>query len=68
MARGGFVSPVTPRKRSPASNGQLFLAGFAIALRRFSIFFETISSRLRAVFDPVATFSMFDQAFGLFVF
>ena len=33
--------------------------------RRFSIFFKTRSRRLRAVFEPVATFSMLAKAFGI---
>ncbi len=47
---------------------QPFFAGLAIALRRFSTFFETRSNRLRASFDPVATFSIFAYASGLFIF
>lgn len=48
--------------------GQPFFAGLAIALRRFSTCFETCSNRLRASFDPVATFSTFANASGLFIF
>src|ERR1700686_2685848 len=58
------VSRMTNEER----RGQPFFAGLASALRRFSIFFETRSRRLRAVFDPVAIFSMLAKASGLLVF
>lgn len=46
----------------------VLFAGLASALRRLSIFFKTRSSRLRAVFDEVAIFSMLANASGLLVF
>ncbi len=57
-----------PRMIRERGWGQPFFADLAIALRRFATFFETRSSRLRAAFDPVATFSMFDHELGLFIF
>src|SRR5260370_32990265 len=48
--------------------GQPFFAVLASVLRRFSTFFKTRSRRLRAVFDPLATFSIFATASGLLVF
>ena len=55
-------------RRAGLSRGQLFFADLSSALRRFSTFFETRSSRLRASFDPVATFSMLAKTSGLFIF
>ena len=44
--------------RKERAAAQAFFADLANALRRFSIFFETRSSLLRAVFEDVATFWM----------
>src|SRR5277367_6533080 len=55
-------------ERDEEQNCQLFFAGLASALRRASTFFETRSRRLRAVFDPVATFSMAANSSGLSIF
>src|SRR5208283_4693285 len=47
---------------------QPFFAAFISCLRRASTLTVTRSKRLRASFDPVATFSMFSHASGLFIF
>src|SRR6266851_1180819 len=57
-----------PRIMEALGCGQPFFAVLASVLRRFSTFFKTRSRRLRAVFDPVATFSIFAKASGLLVF
>jgi hypothetical protein len=51
----------TDGQRTTIGLGQALAVGLcalACAFRWFSIFFETFSSRLRAVFDPVATCSI----------